>query len=362
MNPNVILAILRKDLLDAIRDARVLVALLVPLGIAVFYNFVFDDETATPNATVAYTAGEPTELPERLESVTDTAVELTFDEYADAAEVRARVAEEEADVGLIIPPGFDAAVAQGASPPLDVILPEDPGLDSEYVLSALSPALLEMAGRGPPATIQIDTSALEEGSVSVAEELGPRTYVILSALLMFIVFVALLAMPVTLTEEVEKKTIEALALIASYADIIVAKALLGITYVAIGSPFLLWLTDQVPDDPVTFVGAVALTSVTLIGFGLFIGVLFRNANQLNTWAGVYLLPVIAPAFMVGLPLPDALDTALLALPTSQAMRLLVNGISGEQLFSNAILSWLVIAAWGVAGYGLLSWRLSRQSA
>jgi ABC-2 type transport system permease protein len=122
------------------------------------------------------------------------------------------------------------------------------------------------------------------------------------------------------------------------------------------------LTRQLPEAPVVFAAAVLLLGVTMLGFGLFVGVLFRNANQLNTWAGLYLLPVIAPAFMVGLPLPDEFDTALLLLPTSQAMRLLVNGMSGAQLFSNVALSWLVLAAWGVAGYGLLSWRLSQQRA
>lgn len=362
MNPNIVLTILRKDLLDAVRDARVLMALVVPIGIAVFYNFIFNDESTTPDATVAYTADSPTDLPERLAAVIEETVDLTVEEYGSANEVRTSVAEDDADIGLIFPSGFDEDVEQGESPPLEVILPENPGLDTEYVLSALTPVLWDMAGRGPPATIQVDTSSLENGDDSVAQELGPRTYIILSALLMFVVFVALLAMPVTLTEEVEKKTIEALALVASYADIIVAKALLGVVYVAIGIPFLLWLTGEIPEDPVIFAGAVILTSVTLIGFGLFIGVLFRNANQLNTWAGVYLIPVIAPAFMVGLPLPDALDTLLLALPTSQAMRLLVNGMSGEDLFSNAYLSWFVVAAWGIAGYGLLSWRLSQQSA
>src|SRR3712207_7907163 len=34
-----------------------------------------------------------------------------------------------------------------------------------------------------------------------------------------------------------------------------------------------------------------------------LGGLFRSANQLNTWSGFLLLPVITPVFLVGLPVP-----------------------------------------------------------
>ena len=42
-----IFTLFAKDLKDAIRDARVLVALIVPLGIGLFYNYAFDDTSLT---------------------------------------------------------------------------------------------------------------------------------------------------------------------------------------------------------------------------------------------------------------------------------------------------------------------------
>lgn len=362
MHWNMILSILRKDILDATRDARVLMALIIPIGIGVFYSVTSPDEVSEPSATVAYTAAEATGLPDALQEATGDAVELTFVEFESAAQVREQVADEEAGIGLVVPAGFDRAVEQGESPELDVILPDDPGLSSQFVLSSLTPTLRQMAGQGPPATIQVDALSPGEENVAVFEALGIRSYFILAALLMFVAFVALLAMPVTLTEEVEKKTLEALVLVASYADVIIAKALLGFLYVLVGVPIMLWLTDQVPEQPVVFAGAVALIGIALIGFGLFIGVLFRNANQLNTWAGIILIPVVAPAFMVGVPLPEPVDAVLLALPVSQAMRLLVNALGGEPFFANVWLSWLVIAGWAVVGYALLTWRLTSQEA
>jgi ABC-type Na+ efflux pump permease subunit len=103
-------------------------------------------------------------------------------------------------------------------------------------------------------------------------------------------------------------------------------------------------------------------SVMLIGFGLLLGGLFRTVTQLNTWSSIAIMLVTFPAFMVAVPLPDALATVVNAFPTAQAMRLVSNGLSGSDLFANAWLAYPIIAAWCMAVYGLLLWRLSRQEA
>ena len=52
--------------------------------------------------------------------------------------------------------------------------------------------------------------------------------------------------------------------------------------------------------------------------------------------------------------------AIFLLPTTQAMRLGANAFAGRTLYGGLWLSFLIIAAWGVAAYGLLWWRLSRR--
>ncbi|MER3438567.1 MAG: hypothetical protein C4346_13815, partial [Chloroflexota bacterium] len=125
--------IFRKDLLDAIRDARVLVALLVPLGIGVFYNLTFDDNEQIPEATIVYLAGSETRLFDALREVAGSAVRLTFHEVDNEQELRRQVSEGDADLGIIVPPGFDAAVAAGQSPALTVIHPPSHTFGGDYV-------------------------------------------------------------------------------------------------------------------------------------------------------------------------------------------------------------------------------------
>ena len=59
---------------------------------------------------------------------------------------------------------------------------------------------------------------------------------------------------------------------------------------------MLALTRLRPEDIATFVAGTALLAVALIGIGLLIGGLFRNAQQVYSWSSLMLLPVIGPAF------------------------------------------------------------------
>ncbi|MGH2534231.1 MAG: ABC transporter permease [Thermomicrobiales bacterium] len=357
-----ILTILRKDFFDAIRDARVLVALIIPLGIGVFYNLIFDDELPQPEAEVVYAAEGETALPQTIAEVVGEVVDVTFEQAAGDAEVQQLIDDEDADLGLIIPGGFDDAVRVGQQPSLTVVTPPDTNLGADYVIAAIDPALRQIAGQAPPAQVAIAAQPEDEEDESVFDRLGLRTWSVMVAAVMMIAMISLLAIPVILAEEAEKKTLDALVLIASYADVVAAKALLGLIYVAIMVPLLLTITGLSPDDVLLFVAGVAVLAVALLGFGLFLGGFFKSANQLNTWSGVLLTPLVAPAFMVGLPLPEPLETIVGLIPTGAATKLLINGMAGEAIFSGAAVAFLVVLAWGVVAYGLLLWNLQRRQA
>lgn len=352
-----------KDLRDAIRDARVLVAILVPLGIGVFYSFAFDDgDLTTPTATVIYATGDETTLPDALRDAIGGVVRLDLRQVASSAEIEQAVRDDDADVGFVVPAGFDAAVQNGARPALQVSLPNDPSLGAQYVAGAFEPAVRAMAGQTFPVDIQLSTAVESPEGESAFERLGLRTYMVLVSILFLVAMIAMLVVPVILAEEAEKKTLDALVLVASYADVIAGKALVGVAYIAIAVAIMLGSTTLSIANAPMFAAAILATGVTLIGLGLVMAGFFRSANQLNTWSGVFLTPVIGPAFLVGAPLGDVAEVILLALPTSQAMRLIGDAALGESIFGGAWLSYLVIAAWGLAAYAAVSWQLARRQA
>lgn len=361
MRWNTILTIFRKDVLDAIKDARVLVALLVPLGLGILYGQLFEDEAPRVSVDIAYAASEMTTLPDAIQQVAGEAVDLTFTQLDSPDAVRQEVDEKQADLGLVIPAGFDAAVAQGEAPPLTVIRRAGSGFGADFASTALDGALRAMAGQHPPATITPEVLATEPSdAMAIFEELGMRRYFILAVVVMMVVMIGMLVVPVILAEETEKKTLDALVMIASYGEVVTAKALVGLVYVVLSVAVLMGITQLIPENMLLFIAGTLVLGITMIAFGLFVGGFFKSANQLNTWSGIILLPVAAPAFLVGLGLPRAADIALQLLPTSRAAKVLINGLSGKAYFADVWFSFVVMLAWAALAYLLVVRSLQRR--
>ena len=355
-------AIYRKDLRDALRDSRLIIAILMPLLIGLLYSFMFKDDTK-PTAKLGVVASGSTQLPAALQAATKSALRLQVQSFADQAALTRQVRDKKVDVGLVVPAGFDSALQRGASPKLTVILPASPSFGGDYVAAMLDRVTQSLSGQAPAATIvRVTLPSTAGSSDSAFAVLGARKIFVLVAVILMLAMIAVYALPAVLTEETEKRTVEALTLIASDAEVIVAKSLFGLTYCVISVPLMLAITRVVPENVALFVVDVVLTSVTLVGLGLLLGGLMRTQTQLNTWSTVALIPLLAPAIVVQLPLPGWVEAIVSVLPTAQTMRLGVNALAGRHLFGAEWLSVAIILAWAVAGYGLVWWRLSRQEA
>jgi ABC-2 type transport system permease protein len=355
-------AIYRKDLRDALRDSRLIVALLMPLLIGVLYSFMFKDDTK-PAAKLGVVASAPTQLPAALQAATKAAVLLKVQSFPDQAALTQQVRDKNVDVGLIIPGGFDRSLKSGAAPKLTVILPASPSFGGDYVAAMLDRVTQSLAGQVPAATIaRVMLPATAGTSDSAFTALGARKIFVLVAVILMLAMIAVYALPAVLTEETEKRTMDALTLIASDAEVIAAKSLFGLTYCVISVPIMLAITRVIPENVALFAVDIVLTSITLVGLGLLLGGLMKTQTQLNTWSTVALIPMIVPAIIVGLPVPGWVEAIVSVLPTAQTMRLGVNALAGRQLFGAEWLSVAIILGWAVVGYGLVWWRLSRQEA
>jgi hypothetical protein len=355
-------AIWRKDLRDALRDSRLIIAILMPLLIGVLYSFMFKDDTK-PAAKLGVVSAASTQLPAALQAATKAAVVLNVQSFADQAALTRQVRDKKVDVGLVVPAGFDAALKAGTSPKLTVVLPASASFGGDYVAAMLDRVTQSLAGQAPAASIVREFLPAKAGSSDSAFiALGARKVFVLVAVILMLGMIAVYALPAVLTEETEKRTVEALTLIASDAEVIVAKSLFGLTYCVISVPLMLAITRVVPENVALFALDIVLTSVTLVGLGLLLGGLMRTQTQLNTWSTVALLPLLAPAVVIQLPLPSWIEAIVSILPTAQTMRLGVNALAGRQLFGAEWFAVAILLGWAVAAYGLVWWRLSRQEA
>jgi len=353
-----ILTIFRRDFRDAVRDARILVAVLVPFALGIFYNVVLVQDQTTLSVNLAYTSVDATNLPEAMKQIAGPDVTFSISQVDTADIVKQQVDDGKADLGLVVPAGFDAAVQAGQSPPLMVMRPDTAGVGPQFLLSMLDAALREQAGQQPPAQVQVET-VNKSTTTSLIENMGMNTYFVLSALIMQVAMITMYAVPYILAEEKERRTLDALVMVASYWEVIAAKALFGIVYVAISTPLLLAVTRISPHDALLFGLAIGLLAIVLDGVGLMLGSLLK-LSQLTSWGGMLVLPVVAPAFVTGLPAPKWVEDVLLIFPTTHAMRMAIDALSQKPIFGDTWQSILVLAIWAVAVYAITFWTLSRR--
>jgi ABC-2 type transport system permease protein len=355
-------AIYRKDIREAFRDSRVLTALLFPLLIGVLYSLIFPDETAKQSVKVGVASEGVTVVTRAISQTAGNTVRLTFVRVSDVTALERAVRQDKVDVGLVVPAGFDGNVKAGRSPVLTAVMPASPKFGGDFVAAALDRAVQSMAGRAPAARIEQRSLPPERDGTTALDVLGQRTTFILVAIIMLLTMIAVYAVPAVLVDETEKKTMEALTLIASTAEVIASKALFGITLCLVSVPVLLLITRGQPSATVPLALAVALSAVLLVGVGLVTCGLFRTQQQVNTWSGVILLVLLAPALTIGLPTPDVVDKVLWLLPTGHTFRLIANAFAGDPLYEYGLVSLAVLVAWTFLAYGLLWRQLSRREA
>lgn len=359
IGPRRIYAILRKDLVDATRQGRILVILMTPLLLALSYNFSFRDERR-PELKAQYVGGSAA-LMESVQQKVSSVVDLKLVAAGDEAAARAAIVERRADVAFVMPDRVEERVRAGEVPRITV-LAESGSTTRQLVTSAIVSALGEVAGQRPAAAVQHETIDRPGSDPLLVVRLGPRIFFVLAALIMVVGMAAAIIVPMVLAEESEKRTLDALLMVGSFADVMIAKALVGLTFIGLSVAVIMAFTRLPIRDPVLFTLGTGLLAVALVGFGLLLGAIFRTAQQVSTWSSLFLIPTIGPAFAVGLPVPEPVEIGLKALPASQAMRLIANSFGDAPIFGDAWLSVIVVAAWGALAYGLLSWRLSRREA
>ena len=333
MNWRVVAAIAQKDLVDAIRNRYLLVALLTPLSVALLLRLMLPGVNSGTNLTIVVHDPGNSTLVSQLRAVPQLKV-LAADSAADA---RIEAGRTKAAGALAIPANFDADVAAGKQPELTVYVnTEKDSIEEIGFRRFVERQVRALDERPPPAQINWMNLREETGSATAPGiNLNQRMLPLL--LLLTFGMTGAFVVPLLLVEEKEKRTMDFLLTSpARITEVIAGKALTGVVYSVLIAALLLGLNRQLIGNWPLALLTIVLGLFLVVAIGLVMGSVLQTTMQVNTWASLALLVVIAPSF----PFPGSpavLDAAMHFVPTYyfvEALKLSLTGASPPRMWGH----------------------------
>lgn len=354
MNLRVVAAIAQKDLVDAVRNRYLLIALLTPLLVAVLFRVLLPGASGGSLTIVVNDPGNS-----RLISELRTSQQIKLVDARSTEEVPDEVEKSKAVGGLTVPANFDADVAAGKQPELTVYINNKKSAIEQATLKQLMERrVLSLVKQPPPARLTWIDIAKEEGakpggSLSLNQMLVPLL------LLMTFGMSGALIVPILLVEEKEKRTLDFLLTSpASLTEIITAKALTGVVYSVLIAGILLAINHKLVGNWPLTVLTVLSGMLLLVAIGLFMGSLLQNTMQVNTWASIVLFAILTPGFPA-LSLPPIFEKLLRLLPTYyfvEALKVSLSGSGSSRIWVHLA----VVLACTFLAFAAATWGLRRR--
>ncbi len=331
MNLNIVSAITRKDVIDAIRHRYLLTALVTPLFVALLFRVLLPGVNDNKFLTIVVHDAGGSGLVTELRKTPQISVVL-----ADSADATGREVERiKAIGGLVVPAGFDADLAANKQPELTVYVNNQKTIFEQAAFRRLLDQLVRSFAKQPePARlvwVDVDKAANDSalGGTTLNQMLLP--------LLLILTFgmTGAFVVPLLIVEEKEKRTLDfLLSSPASLNEIIAGKALTGVVYTILIAGILLGINrHSIQNWPLTSL-TILVGLLFVVGVGLVIGSVLRNTMQVNTWAGLVLILLLAPSMPV-IGLSGWFDKAMRIIPTyylSEALKLSIAGTISSKLW------------------------------
>ncbi len=218
----------------------------------------------------------------------------------DEAALRDRVAAGDLDAGLVLPTGFDDAVAAGAQSDLQFFVSGESLASTRVILSVLTLDLIRDASdTQPPATVLVTTVG-DEDYVPVGDRLLP-------ALVLYAVLIAGLFIPAAaLVDEREKRTIDAVLVTPTrMGDILAGKALFAVMLAVVLGLVTLALNQAFAGKPWEMALILLIGSVMMALLGLMLGLWAKDITTMYTAVKAGGILVFLPALVALFPaIPD----------------------------------------------------------
>jgi ABC-2 type transport system permease protein len=362
MHPRLALTITRKDLLDALQNMYLLFAIVLPIGMSIFFKLIFPSDSEPGRSGLLSIAVYDPGGSQFVQKVLATGQFSAFF-VASPDEVRAEVSKGRQG-GLVLTSTFDEDVAAGRSPELQVYVDSSSGgLGSAAFRQIVQSSIWSMATQDPPARVVYTDISNAGGAKGGLASLDLSNYYLLLFLVMSVTMVGVFVVPYLLVEEKEKGTLKAVLVSpASYADVVIGKGATGLFYALTVSVILLALNKGFTGNVPLVMAAVVVGAVFLVQVGLLMGAAFKTVTQVNSWSSVILLALLLPAMLGGnlFPMPQPMKIVTRLLPTYYMADAITGGLANQATWQQAARDLAVLAICAIIAFVGVIYFLKRE--
>lgn len=353
MGWQIIWAIARKDVVDAIRDKTiqgVMLGILMMMLAGRAHPLITGLSDA--RTLIVYDEGQSrTILQLRKQEHVRLGRAASLDEMQEwvgtAADVR---------LGLVLPAGYDQAVAEGRAPALTAYAVHwAKASEVEELRAFFERALSEATGQ--PARVQVAAERIYPPPDGQGFSTLATSVVILVTLT-----VGIFLVPYSIVDERQSQTLNALLVSpARIGQIVTAKALAGSLYCLLTAAIAVAFNANLFVHG--WVVAATILSATLlsVGIGLLLGTLFELPQQMNAVAGLVLAVLLVPVYLFGrLALPPLLETLLAYVPSAALNAALATSLARSVPLVPLALKLGSVLALSAAVYAIAIWQIRRS--
>ena len=351
MNWRIIGTLVSKDLSLFFRKKGILA--LTVLGL-VFYLIIYFVMPSTANENLKIGVYAP-ELPPVFEHLPEEGLELSVVDSEE--ELKDRVSDGTFIVGIFIPHDFIEKINAGQKPDIQLFFTADA---PDEIKGSMETLVNEFAYLFTGQTLTVEVSEEILGQDLLGAPIPPRDR-LRPLLAIFIIFMEILGLAHLITEEVERRTAQALLVTpATVIDIFTAKSIAGIGLAFVQAVLFMAIVGGMNLNPIIILVVLFIGAALATGLSFLISSFAKDFMSVLAWSVPVLVILIIPS--LGIMIPGAITRWVKAIPSYylvDAVHRVANYGSGWGDVWNSLLILLAYTV-VIVGVGILVLRRKLQ--
>jgi hypothetical protein len=304
MNWHIIGALVSKDLSLFFRKKGILAITILGLVFYLVIYFVMPNTVSETLKVGVYGPG----LPPIFEQIPEEGLEITVVDSEE--ELRDSVAEGKYITGIALPEDLLDKLNSGEQPEIRLYFTPDA---PEETKTAMRTLVTEMAYLITGDTLNVEITQEVLGQDLLGTPVPPRNRM-RPLLAVMIIFMEMLGLSNLLTEEVEKRTAQALLVTpATVIDVFTAKSIAGIGLAFVQAILVMIIVGGMNINPILILVVLLLGAVLVTGLSFLVSAFARDFMSVLAWSVPFLVIMFVPA--LGVLLPGAITGWVKVIPS-----------------------------------------------